>query len=125
MKFILISKHTNGAEVPEAERDQNLRDMGEWIALLKPSAAMPIRGGKSVTATSVEEYAGDIGGVIVFEAESLEQAVALAKRSPGLRFGFTHEVLPEISLDEAARNNVSSMDRARPTGTGEPYPKTA
>lgn len=108
MKFILMSRHTNGAEVPVTERDHNLRDMSEWIALLKPSAAMPIRGGKSVTAASVENYDGDIGGVIVFEAESLEQAVALARRSPGLKFGFTHEVLPEISLDEAARDNVNS-----------------
>jgi hypothetical protein len=108
MKFILISRHTNAAEVPLIERDQNLRDMGEWIALLKPSAAMPIRGGKSVTATSVDNYAGDIGGIVVFEADSLEQAVALAKRSPGLKFGFTHEVLPEVSLNEAARDNVNS-----------------
>jgi hypothetical protein len=108
MRFILISRHTNGAEVPAAEREQNLRDMGEWIALLKPSAAMPTRGGKSVTATSVDKYAGDIGGVIVFEADSLEQAVALARRSPGLKFGFTHEVLPEISLADAARDDVSS-----------------
>jgi hypothetical protein len=108
MKFILISRHTNAAEVPPTERDQNLRDMGEWIALLKPSAAMPIRGGKSVTATSVDNYAGDIGGIVVFEADSLEQAVALAKRSPGLKFGFTHEVLPEVSLNEAARDNVNS-----------------
>lgn len=61
-----------------------------------------------MTATSVDNHDGDIGGVIVFEAESLEQAIALAKRSPGLKFGFTHEVLPEISLDEAARDNVNS-----------------
>lgn len=106
MKFILISRHTNGADVPAAEREQNLKDMGEWIGLLKPSAAMPIRGGKSVTATNVGDYDGDIGGIIVFEADSLEQAVALAKRSPGLKFGFTHEVLPEISMEEAARENV-------------------
>lgn len=108
MKFILISRHTNAAEVPLTEREQNLSDMGEWIALLKPSAAMPIRGGKSVTATSVDNYAGDIGGIVVFEADSLEQAVALAKRSPGLKFGFTHEVLPEVSLNEAAGDNVNS-----------------
>ena len=107
MKFILISRHTNGADVPATEREQNLRDMGEWIALIKPSAAMPIRGGKSVTAANVEDYAGDIGGVIVFEADNLDQAVALAKRSPGLKFGFTHEVLPEISLEIAARDDVN------------------
>jgi hypothetical protein len=106
MKFILISRHADGADIPEKEREQNLKDMGEWVALLKPSAALPIRGGKSVTAAKVDDYRGDIGGVLVFEAENLEQAVSLAKRSPGLKFGFTHEVLPEISLEQAAQQKV-------------------
>ncbi len=102
MRFVLISRHTNGADIPENERAQNLKDMGEWVALLEPAMAMPTRGGKVATAGRVEDYKGDIGGVIVFEADSLEQAVALAKRSPGLKFGFTHEVLPVISMEQAA-----------------------
>lgn len=61
MKFILVSRRTNGAEIPEQEREQPLRDMGEWIALLKPTLAMPIRGGTVVTANRVEQYSGDIG----------------------------------------------------------------
>jgi hypothetical protein len=106
MKFILISRHTNGADIPDSEREQNLREMGEWIALLKPALAMPIRGGTTVTAASIERYAGDIGGAIVYEADSLERAVALAKMSPGLKHGFTHEVFPEISLSQAAQDKV-------------------
>jgi len=106
MKFVLISRHTDGAEVPESEREQNLKDMGEWVGLLKPLMAMPIRGGKSVTAKKTDEYRGDIGGIIVYEAESLEQAVALAQKSPGLKFGFTHEVLPEVSMDQASKEKV-------------------
>ncbi len=102
MRFVLISRHTNGADIPETERAQNLKDMGEWVALLEPAMAMPTRGGKVATAARVEEYKGDIGGVIVFEADSLEHAVALAKKSPGLKFGFTHEVLPVISMEQAA-----------------------
>lgn len=102
MRFVLISRHTNGADIPEGERAENLREMGEWLALLKPAMAMPTRGGKVATAASVEDYAGDIGGVIVFEADSLEDAVALARKSPGLKFGFTHEVLPVISMEQAA-----------------------
>ncbi len=102
MRFVLISRHTNGADVPEDQREQNLRDMGEWVALLKPAMAMPTRGGKVATAARVEDYQGDIGGVIVFEADSLEHAVALARQSPGLKFGFTHEVLPVVSLEQAA-----------------------
>jgi hypothetical protein len=102
MKFILISRHTDGAEIPEKEREQNLKDMGEWIALLKPELAIPIRGGTSVTANSAEKYRGDVGGVIVYEAENMDQAVSLAQKSPGLKYGFTHEVFPEISLNQAA-----------------------
>jgi hypothetical protein len=109
MKFLLISRHTNGAEIPEKEREQNLQEMGEWIALLKPTLAMPIRGGSSVTAEKVAQYCGDVGGAIVYEADSLDHAVALAKRSPGLKHGFTHEVFPEISLSEAAHGNVSDQ----------------
>ena len=106
MKFVLISRHTDGAEIPESEKVQNLKDMGEWVGLLKPQVAIPIRGGKSVTAKKIGEYGGDIGGIIIYEAESLEQAIALAKKSPGLKFGFTHEVLPEVSMEQALKERV-------------------
>jgi hypothetical protein len=108
MKFVLISRHTNDAEIPESEREQNLKAMGEWLALFKLEQAIPIRGGISVTAKSTEEYHGDIGGVIVFEADNPEQAVALVKKSPGLKYGFTHEVLPEISFDQASQSKVKA-----------------
>lgn len=107
MKFILISRHTNGAEIPESEREQNMREMGEWISLLKPTLALPIRGGAVVTANSVQQYSGDVGGAIVYDADDLDHAVELAKRSPGLKHGFTHEVFPEISLSQAAHEKVA------------------
>ncbi len=106
MRFVLISRHTDGATVPENEKERNLKDMTEWVTVLKAELAMPIRGGKSVTATKVDEYRGDIGGLIVFEADSLDRAVALARRSPGLKFGFTHEVLPEVSMEQASKEEV-------------------
>ena len=108
MKFILISRHTDGQEIPKNEREQNLRDMGEWLALLHAEIAMPTRGGKSVTAKKVGDYEGDIGGVIIFEAHNLDQALVLVKQSPGLKYGFTHDVFPEVSLDEAAKEEVKS-----------------
>jgi hypothetical protein len=109
MKFILISRHTNGAEIPENEREQNLQEIGEWITLLKPTLAMPIRGGTIVTSNAIEQYCGDIGGALVYEADSLDHAIALAKMSPGLKHGFTHEVFPEISLTQAAHEKVSDQ----------------
>ena len=112
MKFILISRHTDGREIPEQEREQNLKDMGEWIALLRAEIAMPTRGGKSVTAKKVVDYDGDVGGVIIFEAHDLDQALALAKKSPGLKYGFTHDVFPEISLDQAAEDKGKGLRRS-------------
>lgn len=109
MKFLLISRHTNGSEIPVNERERNLQEMGDWIALLKPTLAMPIRGGTTVTATNVEQYSGDIGGALVYEADSLDHAVALAGKSPGLKYGFTHEVFPEISLSQAIHEKVSDQ----------------
>jgi len=108
MKFVLISRHTGGREIPENEREQNGKDMGEWVALLNAEIAMPTRGGKSVTATKVGDYNGDVGGVIIFEAQSFDQALALAKKSPGLKYGFTHDVFPEVSLDQAAKQTVKN-----------------
>ena len=102
MKFILLSRHADGSSIPENEVARNLKDMGEWVSLLKATVAMPIRGGKTVSAMNVKEYVGDLGGLLIFEAEDLDQAVALAKKSPGLRYGFIHEVFPEISLQDAA-----------------------
>jgi hypothetical protein len=102
MKFILISRHTGGREIPENEKEQNLKDLGEWIALLRAEIAMPIRSGKSVTSKKVEEYGGDVGGIIIFEADNLDQAVVLAQKSPGLKYGWTHDIFPEISMSSAA-----------------------
>ena len=103
MKFILLSRHTGGREIPESEKDQNLKDMMAWMGLLKAEVAMPIRGGKSVTAKKVEDYKGDAGGIIIFQADNLDKALELAKQSPGLKYGFTHEVFPEISMDDASK----------------------
>lgn len=44
MPFVLISRHPGGACVPEAERERNLQEMGEWMRVLRPSVAMPTRG---------------------------------------------------------------------------------
>jgi len=94
MKFVLISRHTGGREIPEDEKEQNLKDLGEWVSFLNAQIAIPIRGGKSVTTKKVEEYAGEVGGVLIFEAENIDQALVLAQKSPGLKYGWTHDVSP-------------------------------
>ncbi|MEP6951334.1 MAG: YciI family protein [Ginsengibacter sp.] len=98
MKFLLISRHTGGQEVPGKERAQNFKDLTEWIQLLNASAALPVNGGKSVTSESICDYEGIIKGALIFEAESIDDAVAKAKKSPGLKYGWTHDVLKEMAI---------------------------
>ena len=98
MKFLLISRHTGGKEVPGSEKEQNFKDLNEWIKLLNASAALPVKGGKSVTSESICDYEGIIEGALIFEAESIDDAVAKAKKSPGLKYGWTHDVLKELTM---------------------------
>ena len=103
MKVILISRHTGGREVPENEGEQLLKDLGSWLSLMKNPTALAIRGGKSVTSKKIEDYVEDVGGVIIFEADNVDQAASLAQNSPGLKYGWTHDVFPELSIDSATK----------------------
>jgi hypothetical protein len=98
MKFLLISRHTGGLQVPDSDKEQNLKELMEWITLLNASAALPVKGGKSVTLENVSDYDGIVEGVLIFEAGSIDEAVAKAKRSPGLKYGWTHDVLQELAI---------------------------
>ena len=72
--------------------------MNEWIKLLNASAALPVEGGKSLTAESISDYEGIIKGALSFEAESIDDAVAKAIKSPGLKYGWTHNELKEMTI---------------------------
>lgn len=104
MKIVLISRHTGGRVPTEKEGEQLMKDLGAWLASLKNPSAIPIRGGKTVTSNNIADYVGDIGGVIIFEADNLDEAANQAQKSPGLKFGWTHEVFPEISMESAAKS---------------------
>lgn len=97
MKFLLLSHHT-GREVPENEKEENFKAWSEWIKLLNTNAVLPVEGGKTITSESVEGYQGNIGGALFFEAESLEEAIEKAKKSPGLKYGWTHDVMQEMLI---------------------------
>ena len=103
MKFTLISRHTGGKKPAPDQADQLMKDLGAWLATLENPLAIPIRGGKSVTADKIEDYMGEVGGVILFEADNLDQAAKQAQKSPGLKYGWTHDVFPEITLEDAAQ----------------------
>ncbi|MES1189657.1 MAG: YciI family protein [Steroidobacter sp.] len=103
MKFTLISRHTGGKKPSSDETEQLMKDLGDWLATLKNPLAIPIRSGRSVTADKIEDYVGEVGGVILFEADSLDQAAKQAQKSPGLKYGWTHDVFPEITMEDAAQ----------------------
>ena len=98
MKFLLLSRHTGGQEVPENEREQNVKDLMEWFALLKATTTLPVHGGKSITSQITEEYRGEVKGMLVFEASSIDEAIDMARKSPGLKYGWTHDLLVEMAL---------------------------
>lgn len=102
MKFVLISRHTGGREPTPEEGAQLMQDLGAWLGALSNPTAIAIRGGKSVTAGGVADYVGDVGGVILFDAADLAEATRQAQKSPGLKFGWTHEIFPEITMKSAA-----------------------
>ena len=103
MKFVLISTHLGGVDVPENEKESHMKAFGEWLQTLNASVALPLSGGATVTAREVSEHRGGVAGVLMFEAASLAEAVEKAKRSPGLRYGWTHDVLEAAALPVTAR----------------------
>ena len=91
MKFILVSHR--GADVPEDQREGNLKAWLDRMGMLNAELTVQVGGGKTVSSTGVRDYKGDVGGASILEAESLEEAVEIAKRSPGLPHGWTFDVL--------------------------------
>jgi hypothetical protein len=53
-------------------------------------------GGKHLTADGDSDYDGDVRGASMVEFESLEAAVAMARKAPNLGFGGSVEVLGEF-----------------------------
>jgi hypothetical protein len=99
---------------------QNLmRENSAWIQRLteqgkaKPGRALERRGafvsgrnGKFVTDGPFAESKEAIGGYLMVDVETLDEAIAIAKSSPGLAYGGSIEVRPiaaECPLDVRAR----------------------
>jgi hypothetical protein len=118
MKFLLLSRHTGGREVPENEREQNVKDLMEWWSLLKASTALPVSGGKSVTLESTEEYKGEVEGLLVFEAESL----ALPVLSSQITFFAKAGLYTKIGLSLIFRAKLRQIGQGRDGVTDQIQP---
>ena len=63
-------------------------------ALLRRGAVVSGHGGKIVSDGPFAESKEVIGGYLLLDVETLEEAMAIAKTSPGLDYGITIEVRP-------------------------------
>lgn len=118
MQYLLICyfEEEKWQQIPEGQRDKILQDYGELIQevakkgnlrsgamLRQSSSATTVRmtDGKSViTDGPFAETKEQLGGYHLLECKDLDEALAIAKRIPTIRFGGTIEVRP-VELSEA------------------------
>jgi hypothetical protein len=82
--------------VPADRVAENREAWREWNIALNEDYGIRTAGGKLVTPDGVRDYEGDVRGASMVEFESMDAALAVAKRSPNLAFGGTVEVLGEF-----------------------------
>jgi len=93
--FMLVYRSGPIPLTPE-QLQENREAWMNWNQSLKETYGIRTSRGKVVGQDGVSEYTGNLRGASMIEAESLEDAVAIAKRSPTIRYGGTVEVLEEF-----------------------------
>lgn len=102
-KFVLI--YRGGAPKPE-EMEQNVKDWGEWIKDLsskgKYKSGEPFGFTRKVVNAdnSVSDLTTDNAGYSVIEAESIDEAIEIAKTGPTQKYGGTTEVYDVMDMSE-------------------------
>ena len=94
----------HGGREPESP-EEGARQMARWKAWLEDlgdavvNPGMPMKGTKTVTAQGVEEGGGPnpIMGLTILKADSMDQALAMAKKSPFLEMG-TIEIAEALQM---------------------------
>jgi hypothetical protein len=112
MQYLLMCCFDEGRwnALPASERDDIMRDYGQWMAeldrrgqhlathkLAPLAAATTVRermGRSVVTDGPFAETREQLGGVHLLECKDLDEALALARRIPTLRAGGVVEVRP-------------------------------
>lgn len=97
----LFVYRSNDRPLPEAIIAQNRQAWQEWNAELHEEYGIKTpSGGKVVSAQGVEEYTGNIRGVSIVEADTLEEAIEKAKKSPSITYGGDVIVLAEYQTTQ-------------------------
>ncbi|RJX37926.1 hypothetical protein D3P09_17735 [Paenibacillus pinisoli] len=97
LRFMLVYR---GGVVPDDQLDQNINELWGWLDNLKENGYEKVRfagsGRKIVSRDSIKDYSGDIFGVSIIEAGSLEEVVSLTSDWPELQYGGKIEIVEAI-----------------------------
>lgn len=97
MKFLYVYR---GGSVPEERQAENIRELWAWLDQLKEKGLEKARfagyGSKVVSQHEVEDYKGDVFGVSIIEANSLEDAIAATADWPELPYGGKIEIFEAL-----------------------------
>lgn len=94
-KFVFIY---SPGKVPKDKMEQNGKDWYTWLPTFKQKSGLRVASGSVVSSSGVKAFAGDIGGVSILEAESMEEAQKIAKGCPSLPYGGDVTVLEEFVM---------------------------
>ncbi|HEU5380276.1 MAG TPA: YciI family protein [Ktedonobacteraceae bacterium] len=93
MKFVFIYR---AGMVPKDKMETHGKDWYNWLPDINEQAGVRVaHGGKVVSSSGVTDYKDSLGGVSIIEAESLEKAIKIAGKCPGLQYGGDVIVLAE------------------------------
>ena len=95
MTYIFIYRAGN-TPLTEEQKKENRQVWDTWNTYLKETYGIRASSGKVVSTDKVEEYKGNFKGASIIEANSLDEAVEIAKKSPIIKYGGTVEVLEEF-----------------------------
>lgn len=97
MTFLFVYR---GGDVPREQADQNIADLWRWLDRLRDRGYEKVRfagsGRKIVSQDAAADYDGDIFGISIIEAQSLDEAVSLTADWPELPYGGKIEILEAL-----------------------------
>ncbi|NMO97629.1 YciI family protein [Paenibacillus lemnae] len=99
MKFMFIYR---GGDVPPEKTQENVEHLWKWIGDLKSQGyetqGFAGYGRHTVTSEGVTDNSGDVFGISIIEADSMEAALTLTKNWPELQYGGKIEVFESLSV---------------------------
>jgi hypothetical protein len=101
VSFYILVYYGSGIPLPPEQVDENRQAWRSWNAQLNETYGIRTARGVVIHREGVEPYRGDFKGASVIEAESLDAATEIAKRSPAIAYGGRVEVHEELERPES------------------------